>query len=167
MPGTRAANFRVISTALGMIRVVSRGQGLTEVTLLRDAAVSGPDGAVEGGAVVDEAADQLHAYLRGQRREFDLELAPEGTEHDKRVWRHLRSIPYGQTTTYGEIAKAMAPPGSPRAVGMANGRNPIAIIVPCHRVIGANGKLTGYGSGVDIKAQLLDLERMGIIPAGP
>ena len=149
-----------------MIRVVARDGALTEVSFGVAEPLNPTEGR-EGGPVVDETVRQLQAYLAGQQRAFDLPLAPEGTEHDKRVWHHLESIPYGETTTYGEIARAMSPPGSPRAVGTANGRNPIAIIVPCHRVIGADGKLTGYASGVAIKAQLLDLERMGIIPSGP
>lgn len=156
--------YRVIATALGPIRIVAKDGAITEISFLRDEPAPEVPEAIEGGPVVDQAAEQLEAYLTGARRGFDLPLAPVGTPHDQEVWRHLQSIPYGTTTTYGEIARAMTPPGSPRAVGTANGRNPIAIVVPCHRVIGANGKLTGYASGVDIKAQLLDLERMGLIP---
>ncbi len=156
--------YREIATALGPIRIVGQDGAITEITFLRNETEPVSPGAVEGGPVVDQAAEQLEAYLTGTRRGFDLPLAPAGTPHDQEVWRHLQSIPYGTTTTYGEIARAMTPPGSPRAVGTANGRNPIAIVIPCHRVIGANGKLTGYASGVDIKAQLLDLERMGLIP---
>ncbi|MEM7675705.1 MAG: methylated-DNA--[protein]-cysteine S-methyltransferase [Myxococcota bacterium] len=117
-----------------------------------------------GGPLVDRAASQIQAYLAGERRGFDLPLGPEGSAHDQKVWGLLQSIPYGTTKSYGDIAVAMDAPGSARAVGLASGRNPIAIVVPCHRVIGANGKLTGYAGGVQIKAQLLDLERMGLIP---
>ena len=155
-------NYRDLSTALGPIRIVGQNRAITAVKFLKDDGP--PPQAQEGGPVVDQAAAQLQAYLSGERRGFDLPLAPEGTPHDLEVWRQLQSIPYGTTVSYGELADAMEPPGNPRSVGMANGRNPIAIIIPCHRVIGADGKLTGYAAGVEIKAQLLDLERMGLVP---
>ncbi|CAM4272530.1 methylated-DNA--protein-cysteine methyltransferase [Nocardiopsis rhodophaea] len=103
--------------------------------------------------------DQLDAYFAGDLREFDLPLAPSGTEFQLRVWRELTTIPYGHTASYGDIAEALGRPTASRAVGMANGRNPISIIVPCHRVIGANGALTGYGGGLPRKRHLLRLER--------
>jgi methylated-DNA-[protein]-cysteine S-methyltransferase len=101
---------------------------------------------------------QLEEYFAGERREFELELAPTGTPFQLSVWRALRAIPYGETTSYGEIAAAVGQPSAARAVGGANNRNPIAIIVPCHRVIGASGSLTGYGGGLPRKQQLLKLE---------
>jgi methylated-DNA-[protein]-cysteine S-methyltransferase len=104
------------------------------------------------------AVEQLRAYFAGERFEFDLPLAPRGTLFQLQVWEALRTIPYGATTSYGAIAKAIGRPSGPRAVGMANGRNPIAIVVPCHRVIGASGALTGYGGGLDRKEWLLALE---------
>lgn len=104
------------------------------------------------------AVDQLEEYFAGQRTEFELELEMAGTPFQRRVWSALMTIPYGQTRSYGEIAMQLDAPGASRAVGLANGRNPIAIIVPCHRVIGANGKLTGYGGGLSRKRALLDLE---------
>jgi len=104
------------------------------------------------------AVDQLEEYFAGQRTEFELELELAGTPFQRRVWSALMTIPYGQTRSYGEIAMQLDAPGASRAVGLANGRNPIAIIVPCHRVIGANGKLTGYGGGLSRKRALLDLE---------
>jgi methylated-DNA-[protein]-cysteine S-methyltransferase len=104
---------------------------------------------------------QLAEYFAGERREFELELAPSGSPFQLRVWRALRAIPYGQTASYGEIAAAVGRPGAARAVGGANNRNPIAIVVPCHRVIGANGTLTGYGGGLPRKQQLLALEAGG------
>ncbi|HXW36266.1 MAG TPA: methylated-DNA--[protein]-cysteine S-methyltransferase [Acidimicrobiales bacterium] len=103
-------------------------------------------------------AEQLDEYFSGDRKEFDLPLELEGTAFQKEVWRALREIPYGQTASYGEIAARVGRPGASRAVGLANGRNPIGIIVPCHRVIGANGTLTGYGGGLDRKQWLLALE---------
>ena len=105
------------------------------------------------------AVEQLSAYFAGDLKEFDLPLAPRGTPFQQRVWRQLRLIPYGETRTYGELAAALGSPRASRAVGLANGRNPIGIIVPCHRVIGANGALTGYNGGLARKRQLLDFER--------
>lgn len=101
---------------------------------------------------------QLAAYFAGELRDFDLPLAPIGGRFEQRVWRALRSIPYGTTTSYGAIARRLGDPNAARAVGTANGRNPIPIIIPCHRVIGASGGLTGYGGGLARKRLLLDLE---------
>lgn len=106
-----------------------------------------------------EADRQLREYFEGKRREFDLPLAPAGTAFMLRVWKALQEIPYGQTRTYGEIAAAVGNGKACRAVGLANNRNPISIVIPCHRVIGADGKLVGYGGGLDKKAFLLDLEQ--------
>jgi methylated-DNA-[protein]-cysteine S-methyltransferase len=102
-----------------------------------------------------EAARQLQEYFAGNRRDFDLPLRLSGTEFQQRVWRALTEIPYGETWSYGELAKRIGNPNASRAVGLANGRNPIAILVPCHRVIGADGSLTGYGGGVSRKQWLL------------
>lgn len=109
--------------------------------------------------VLAEAGKQLKEYLDGTRREFDLPLAPSGTEFMRRVWKALQEIPYGETRSYKEIAAAAGNSKACRAVGMANNRNPIAIVIPCHRVIGANGDLIGYGGGLDKKSFLLDLEK--------
>jgi len=103
--------------------------------------------------------EQLHEYFAGERRAFDLPLGPQGTPFQLQVWRELQQIPYGATISYGEMARRIGNPSASRAVGLANGANPIAIIVPCHRVIGASGKLTGFGGGLDIKQRLLDLEQ--------
>ena len=105
------------------------------------------------------ARAQLEAYFRGERRTFELELAAEGTPFQLAVWDALRRIPFGQTRSYGELARDLGQPGAARAVGRANHQNPIAIVVPCHRVIGADGTLTGFGGGLDAKRVLLDLER--------
>jgi methylated-DNA-[protein]-cysteine S-methyltransferase len=102
---------------------------------------------------------QLKAYFAGKLREFDLPLAPQGTDFQQRVWLALLRIPYGATASYGDIARAVGEPGASRAVGAANGQNPVAIIIPCHRVIGANGTLTGYGGGLPNKKFLLELEQ--------
>ncbi|GAA3986040.1 MULTISPECIES: methylated-DNA--[protein]-cysteine S-methyltransferase [Streptomyces] len=105
-----------------------------------------------------EATDQLKAYFAGELKEFTLELRLHGTPFQRSVWEQLRAIPYGETRSYGELADALGSPTASRAVGLANGRNPVGIIVPCHRVVGANGSLTGYGGGLDRKQRLLDFE---------
>jgi methylated-DNA-[protein]-cysteine S-methyltransferase len=107
---------------------------------------------------LDEARRQLEAYFAGELREFDLPLAPEGSEFQLRVWEQLRAIPYGETISYGELARRVGDPAAARAVGLANGRNPLPVIVPCHRVIGADGSLTGFGGGLERKRRLLELE---------
>ncbi len=103
--------------------------------------------------------DQLQSYFSGNRTHFDLTLAPRGTVFQLKVWKALRSIPYGQLVTYKQIAERIGNPKTMRAVGGANGRNPLPVIVPCHRVIGSNGKLTGFGGGLDIKQRLIDFEK--------
>ena len=102
--------------------------------------------------------EQLDQYFAGDRREFDVDLDPQGSEFELRVWRALRQIPYGETESYGRLADRIGHPGHARAVGAANGRNPIAVVIPCHRVIGADGRLTGYAGGLERKRLLLDLE---------
>jgi methylated-DNA-[protein]-cysteine S-methyltransferase len=106
-----------------------------------------------------DAVAQLHAYFAAELTEFDLRLRLEGTDFQRTVWAGLCAIPYGETSSYGELAARIGRPKASRAVGLANGRNPVAIVVPCHRVIGASGSLTGYGGGLDRKRMLLDLER--------
>jgi methylated-DNA-[protein]-cysteine S-methyltransferase len=118
-------------------------------------------------AVLDRAADQLREYFTGERTEFDLPLDPRGTPFQLAAWEALRTIPYGRTVTYAEQAARLGDARKARAVGAANGRNPIPIVVPCHRVIGADGSLTGFAGGLENKARLLDLERgTGRLPLG-
>ena len=105
-----------------------------------------------------EVQRQVTDYAEGRRRDFDLQLAPEGPEFEMSVWRALRAIPFGATTSYGAVAKAIGQPGAARAVGAANNANPIALIIPCHRVIGADGQLVGYGGGLALKRALLEHE---------
>ena len=109
--------------------------------------------------LIKKAAAQLAEYFTGKRTKFDLPLAPVGTEFQLSVWRALQTIPFAETRSYGDIAALIGNPKACRAVGMANNRNPIAIIIPCHRVIGRDGSLTGYGGGLDVKQYLLDLEK--------
>lgn len=106
-----------------------------------------------------KVVDQLDAYFAGELTDFDVDVRLEGTEFQRRVWAGLLEIPYGETISYGELARRIDQPTASRAVGLANGRNPVSIIVPCHRVIGSTGALTGYGGGLDRKRTLLDLER--------
>jgi methylated-DNA-[protein]-cysteine S-methyltransferase len=130
-----------------------------------------PEGTPEGqpnsaNAVLREAVRQLAAYFQGELREFDLPLDFQGTDFQKRVWRQLETIPYGQTRSYTEIAEAVGSPRAVRAVGAANGANPIPIVIPCHRVIGRSGKLVGYGGGLPLKKRLLELEGIGAAQPG-
>jgi len=117
-----------------------------------------PDPRGRGAEPFKAAADQLEAYFAGELTAFDLPLAPRGSEFQQRVWAALREIPYGETESYGDLAERIGSPGAARAVGLANGKNPISIVIPCHRVVGSDGSLTGYGGGLDRKRQLLDLE---------
>ncbi|MGA2273670.1 MAG: methylated-DNA--[protein]-cysteine S-methyltransferase [Bryobacteraceae bacterium] len=118
--------------------------------------------ATNGNPLLTEAVRQLRAYFAGQLRHFELPLDLAGTEFQRRVWLELTRIPYGETRSYQEMARAIGAPKAVRAVGAANGANPIAIVVPCHRVVGASGKLVGYGGGLPLKRRLLTLERGGL-----
>lgn len=126
--------------------------------------VSHDDDAVHDPSALQHVATQLDEYFAGERTAFDLALAPVGTPFQMRCWEALQTIPYGQTVSYGEEARRIGKPEAVRAVGAANGANPISIIIPCHRVIGANGKLVGFGGGIDTKRALLEHEatRIGL-----
>ena len=123
-----------------------------------------PDWVEGDNAVLQETRRQLDDYFAGRRSTFDLPLSPRGTAFQQQVWMALREIPYGRTWSYGDLARHIAKPAAVRAVGAANGRNPLPIVVPCHRVIGADGSLTGFGGGLPIKRFLLQLE--GSLPQG-
>jgi methylated-DNA-[protein]-cysteine S-methyltransferase len=154
----------VVQSPLGRLALTAEDGCLAAVDFapLPDRAVLGAAREATGTGAVDpvlaEAAVQLATYFVGERREFDLPLRPRGTPFQLLVWAELRLIPYGETRTYGELAAAIGRPTAARAVGGANNRNPLAIIVPCHRVIGADGTLTGYAGGLEAKAALLALE---------
>jgi methylated-DNA-[protein]-cysteine S-methyltransferase len=147
---------------LGPLTLIASGGALTGLYLngrtpaSADAAGAAED---EDAAVLDEAVRQLSEYFGGQRQAFDLPLALEGTAFQRRVWDALLGIGYGLTVSYGQLADEIGRPTAARAVGLANGRNPVSIIVPCHRVVGADGSLTGYGGGLASKQRLLELER--------
>jgi methylated-DNA-[protein]-cysteine S-methyltransferase len=142
-----------IDTPVGPVHIAADEAGVRAIR------IGGAAPQTQTNAVATEAAKQLRAYFDGRLRVFDLPLAPVGTAFQLKVWEALRSIPFGTTATYGQIAAVVGAPRAARAIGNANNRNPIAIVVPCHRVVGASGALTGYAAGLDIKAALLDLER--------
>jgi methylated-DNA-[protein]-cysteine S-methyltransferase len=145
-------------TSIGPIGIAEEDGAITNLWFKVE---SEPGDAIEKEtALLAEASKQLADYLQGNRGEFSMPLSPTGTPFMRKVWESLRGIPYGQTRSYGQIAKEISVPGAARAVGMANNRNPIAIFLPCHRVIGANGRLVGYFGGLDLKEDLLELERM-------
>jgi methylated-DNA-[protein]-cysteine S-methyltransferase len=112
---------------------------------------------------IASATIQLEQYFAGERTEFDLDVQLHGTPFERRVWDEVRAIPYGETASYAEIARRIGRPGASRAVGRANGRNPVAVIVPCHRVVGSDGSLTGYAGGIEMKRALLELERRAVL----
>ncbi len=146
-----------IDTPLGELRLFGDAEALSSVQLLSLHAQR--RGWIEDGAPLAEAAGQLEQYFSGERRDFDLRLAPTaGTGFERAVWGQIAAIPYGETKSYGAIARALGRPDRARAVGAATGRNPLAIIVPCHRVIGSDGSLTGYAGGLPAKRTLLELE---------
>lgn len=152
-------NYSYLSSPVGTLLLAGDDAGLHKVAFQNGLHREGPgEGWRQDEAFFRETARQLKAYFAGEMREFDLPLAPEGTNFEQTVWKALQEIPYGETRTYGDLAQRIGRPTASRAVGAANGRNPIPIIIPCHRVIGANGSLTGFGGGLPIKRQLLDLE---------
>jgi methylated-DNA-[protein]-cysteine S-methyltransferase len=148
--------WTVVDSPIDPLLLVGDATGLRELQMEPH---SPPPGAVRGDEALAVVAAQLADYFAGRRLAFDLPLAPVGTPFQLKVWSALREIPYGRTTTYGEIATGLGQPTASRAVGLANGRNPIAVIVPCHRVIGADGSLTGFGGGLPRKRWLLEHER--------
>lgn len=162
-----SAVFTVLASPVGDLTITGDRDGRVTGIWFDDGPVDpGPDrtaGLERDDVALAAAVTQLREYFAGDRTEFDLPLATSGTSFQQAVWTQLATIPYGETRSYGELAAAVGAPGSARAVGLANGSNPIPIVVPCHRVIGANGSLTGYGGGMDRKRILLDLES-GISP---
>jgi len=153
-------NYTQIESPVGPLLLVADEAGLRQINFVNGRNHARHDSSwSENAAPLRETIRQLRAYFAGELEEFDLPLAPEGTEFQLKVWKHLCDIPYGETISYGELARRIENPNASRAVGLANGSNPIPIVIPCHRVIGSNGKLTGYGGGLPIKEKLLALER--------
>ncbi len=151
--------YRTIDSPIGPLTLAGEGPVLTHLRMVDQTYEPDRAGWVHDDHAFDDAVQQLEAYFAGHLRDFELRLEMAGTEFQRKVWDALRTIPYGETRTYAEIAGQIGSPTAFRAVGMANGHNPIAIIVPCHRVIGANGGLTGFGGGLERKSALLELER--------
>jgi methylated-DNA-[protein]-cysteine S-methyltransferase len=153
-------SYTRIESPIGPLLLAADEAGLREIRFVNGRHPAKPESDwKEDPAPLKETARQLHAYFTGELEDFDLRLDPEGTPFQREVWRRLCDIPYGETISYGELAGRMGYPKAARAVGLANGSNPIPIVIPCHRVIGSNGKLTGYGGGLPIKEKLLALER--------
>jgi methylated-DNA-[protein]-cysteine S-methyltransferase len=150
-----------VDSPIGPLLLVTDGRALTGLYLTPWAGdeIAADSREEPAHPVLAAAADQLDAYFAGEREEFDLPLAPAGTAFQRTVWAELERIPYGDTISYGELARRVGNPNASRAVGLANGRNPLPIVVPCHRVIGADGTLTGYGGGVERKQWLLEHEQ--------
>ena len=140
-------------TKLGSVTFVEEDGALLAITTHRSF-----EGVIQETKLIKEAYRQFSEYLEGERKEFDLPFKMQGTEFQKRVWKALCDIPYGETRSYKQIAEAIGNPKAVRAVGMANNKNPLLVVVPCHRVLGANGQLVGYASGLEKKQYLLQLE---------
>jgi methylated-DNA-[protein]-cysteine S-methyltransferase len=156
-----APRWHTMESPIGWLLMVSDGVALTRLEMQPHAA---PAEGVRDADALRPVEEQLEAYFAGELTEFDMPLAPRGSAFQLAVWRALLEIPYGETASYGEIAAAVGRPDAVRAVGTTNGRNPIAVIVPCHRVIGADGTLVGYGGGLPRKRQLLELEAAHAAP---
>ncbi|OBJ74429.1 methylated-DNA--[protein]-cysteine S-methyltransferase [Mycobacterium sp. 1274756.6] len=151
--------YRTIDSPIGPLTLAGTGDTLQHLRMVDQ--THEPDRAawVRADDAFGAVVEQLTAYFAGELTTFDVQIGLAGTEFQRRVWAALQAIPYGRTVTYGQIAAQIGAPAASRAVGLANGHNPISIIVPCHRVVGANGALTGYGGGLERKRFLLELER--------
>ena len=147
----------VLSSPIGELTLTANDHAVTRL----DFGATAPDGDPQGPAspLLQEAARQLAAYFNGTLCNFTLPLEPQGTPFQQKVWQALQAIPYGKTAAYSDIARAIGNPRAMRAVGMANHRNPLAILIPCHRVVGKDGSLVGYGGGLPVKERLLALEK--------
>jgi methylated-DNA-[protein]-cysteine S-methyltransferase len=156
-------NYQILDTPIGALRLVSNGARLVKIDFDGRYAECEPDSNTVD-PLLARAADQLREYFAGGRKCFDLPLAPAGTPFQRAVWAALEDIPWGETRSYRDIAAAIGRPTAVRAVGAANGRNPLPLVVPCHRVVGSDGSLTGFAGGLAIKRRLLELE--GALAAG-
>jgi len=154
----------MIDSPIGPLTLAGDGEVLTNLRMVDQTYEPDRTDWIHDDTAFGAAVEQLAAYFTGQLRSFDLELKMGGTDFQLRVWNALRTIPYGETRSYGEIAAQIGSPKAARAVGLANAHNPIAVIVPCHRVIGADGTLTGFGGGLGRKSALLGLERKRLAP---
>jgi methylated-DNA-[protein]-cysteine S-methyltransferase len=159
-PALSAGSSVEIDSPVGSLLLAADGAGLRRIMFMHGRRTARREASWRADRkLLEEAIRQLRAYFSGELERFNLPLAPEGTPFQLEVWRRLSDIPYGETISYGELARRIGRPKASRAVGLANGTNPIPIVIPCHRVIGSNGQLTGYGGGLPIKERLLALER--------
>jgi methylated-DNA-[protein]-cysteine S-methyltransferase len=162
--------YKIVESPIGRLKLVASEEGLAAILWDNDRPhrvrlnIEREDGA---HPVLVETARQLEEYFSGRRKTFALTLDPAGTPFQRKVWDALRTIPFGETRSYGQIARQIGNPSAVRAVGAANGRNPVSIVTPCHRVIGSTGKLTGFAGGLDVKARLLALEGAKTESFGP
>ena len=145
------------NTSIGKINIVEEDGFLTDVCISENFVIE--DATIKETTLIKETIGEINDFLAGRRREFDLPLLPKGTEFQKKVWRELQNIPYGKTCSYKDIAEKIGSPKAARAIGRANNKNPIILIIPCHRVIGSDGRLVGYGAGLELKERLLALEK--------
>jgi methylated-DNA-[protein]-cysteine S-methyltransferase len=161
-------NYHHLDTSIGTVLIAGDAEAIRRIAFPKNGKPFRPEPGWEHSArgPVGEAIRQLRDYFAGRRTGFDLPLAPEGTPFQRAVWRQLQDIPYGGTISYGELARRLGNPKASRAVGSANGANPIPIVIPCHRVIGADGKLTGFGGGLPVKQALLALEARSSVRDG-
>ena len=157
--------FRAVDSPVGLLTLAGKDGRRRHLRMVDQTYEPSRDGWEPDRDAFGDAVEQLEAYFAGEQTEFDLSLDLVGTEFQRRVWAALLTIPYGETRSYGEIARQIGSPGAFRAVGLANGHNPIGIIVPCHRVIGSDHSLTGYGGGIDRKRFLLALEGAPLTPS--
>ena len=153
-------NVFFYETIIGSLGIKDDGKNIIEIFFSKEEIPR--DLELKESPLIKATMEQLQEYFEGKRKDFDIPMEAKGTEFQKSVWDQLLKVPYGETCSYGEIAKRIGNPKASRAIGMANNRNPISIIIPCHRVIGASGKLVGYGGGLDIKERLLKLEKENI-----
>ena len=160
----------VAETAIGPVRLAATDAGLCKIALGEETPEAfaawlarwvGPAALAPQAALLQRTVEQLNAYLAGRLRDFDLPLDLRGTPFQRAVWQAVAGVPYGQTATYGQIAAQIGSPGAARAVGAANGANPLPVVIPCHRILGSDGALRGYGGGLHVKQYLLSLEQAG------
>jgi methylated-DNA-[protein]-cysteine S-methyltransferase len=154
-------NIFFYDTKIGKIAIIDNGVEITHIEIAEEKYSN--DFNVYESDIIKNAANQLYEYLDGSRTSFELSLNPYGTEFQRKVWKALCEIPYGETRSYKQVAETIGNSKASRAVGMANNKNPIMIIIPCHRVVGSNGSLVGYAGGMDIKEKLLNIEKKKVI----
>ena len=155
--------YKIMKSPVGNLKLIASDEGLSAILWENDDLSRvrvKPDIQDSNHKILKQAEIEINEYFRGIRTSFSIPMTPKGTDFQLRVWEELKNIPYGKTISYGELAKRIGNPKASRAVGAANGKNPLSIIIPCHRVIGSSGKLTGFAGGIKVKSQLLSIEKM-------